>query len=77
MEKLTHIELTDIQCQDVKPRSFDASASSIIIQVNNGALCNASLCNVSSVEQESFQTMAMFSVCMLHREIRFTVGHFW
>lgn len=32
MEKLTHIELTDIQCQDVKPRSFDVNASSIIIQ---------------------------------------------
>ncbi|KAL4234168.1 Protein ndrg3 [Mactra antiquata] len=32
MEKLTHIELTDIQCQDVKPRSFDSNASSIIIQ---------------------------------------------
>ena len=33
MEKLTHIELTDIQCQDAKPRSFDVNASSIIIQV--------------------------------------------
>ncbi|XP_045192858.2 protein NDRG3-like isoform X3 [Mercenaria mercenaria] len=32
MEKLTHIELTDIQCQDAKPRSFDVNASSIIIQ---------------------------------------------
>ena len=27
MEKLTHIELTDIQCQDVKARSFDVNAS--------------------------------------------------
>lgn len=33
MEKLTHIELTDIQCEDVKPRTFDVNASSIIFQV--------------------------------------------
>lgn len=35
MEKLTHIELTDIQCQDVKARSFDVNASSIIFQSND------------------------------------------
>lgn len=34
MEKLTHIELTDIQCQDVKPRVFD-TASSVIIQTDS------------------------------------------
>lgn len=32
MEKMTHIELTDIQCEDSKPRSFDVNASSIILQ---------------------------------------------
>ena len=32
MEKMTHIELTDIQCQDVKARSFDVNASNL--QVN-------------------------------------------
>ena len=31
MEKMTHIELSDIQCQDVKARSFDVS--SIVFQV--------------------------------------------
>lgn len=33
MEKLTHIELTDIQCEDAKPRSFDLNVSSIVFQV--------------------------------------------
>ena len=33
MEKMTHIELSDIQCQDVKARSFDVNASSIVFQV--------------------------------------------
>jgi len=32
MEKLTHIELSDIQCSDVKPRNFNDNASSIILQ---------------------------------------------
>jgi len=32
MERMTHIELTDIQCQDAKPRSFNAP-NSIDIQV--------------------------------------------
>lgn len=31
MEKLTHIELTDIQCEEAKPRSFDVN--SIVFQV--------------------------------------------
>ena len=31
MEKLTHIELTDIQCEEAKPRVFDVN--SIVFQV--------------------------------------------
>lgn len=35
MEKLTHIELTDIQCHDAKPRSFNLNANSIVIQADD------------------------------------------
>lgn len=35
MEKLTHIELSSITCEDVKPRSFDLNTPNIIIQSND------------------------------------------
>ena len=58
MEKMTHIELTDIQCQDVKARSFDVNASNL--QVNK--FLSSLFVGVGSVKNEPCREKSVFRV---------------